>query len=208
MSPSLVIFDCDGVLVDSEPLANAVTAEWLTKIGLPTTPTQAVERYKGISMASIVAKAEAALGQPLPSDFVDTLQAETFRRLETSLDPVEGAEALVQYVQDKGYKSCIASSGGFDKMAVTLRKTSLERYFTGRIFSSSQVSKGKPAPDLFLFACKQMGGDPETTVVVEDSMAGVQAAKAAGMRVFAFGDFQAEEGVIPVSALEEIKTHL
>ncbi|MEO0411318.1 MAG: HAD family hydrolase [Pseudomonadota bacterium] len=208
MRTDLIIFDCDGVLVDSEGIANAVTAEWLTNVGLATTADEAIERYKGLSMASILAKSEAALGTPLPLDFLDTLQAETFARFERELKPIEGAEALIEWVQAKGYQTCIASSGSFGKMDVTLAITGLKHYFSGKIFSATQVMRGKPEPDLFLYACKEMGAEPQHAIVIEDSQAGVEAALAAKMRVFAYGDFQTQPGVTPVQSLSEIPSLL
>lgn len=204
MPTDLIIFDCDGVLVDSESIANQVTAEWLTAVGLPTTAQEAIERYKGLSMASILARCEAELGKPLPADFLETLQAETYARFKADLKPVDGAEALVKWAQAQGYKTCIASSGSFDKMDVTLGITGLKTLFEDRVFSSEQVARGKPHPDLFLYACKQMGETPDKSVVIEDSQAGVEAALAAKMRVFAYGNFQAERGVVRVKSLSQI----
>lgn len=202
--PELIIFDCDGVLVDSEPMANAVLAAWLTKQGLAMTGQEASQRFKGLSMATVLERAEAALGKPLPSDFLDQVQAETYARFRTDLKPVAGASELVEWAQAQGFKTCIASSGDFEKMDVTLGVTALKPLFEDRIFSSKQVPRGKPAPDLFLFAAAQMGVLAERAVVIEDSPAGVAAARAAGMPVFAYGDFEAEPGVYPVSHIGQI----
>lgn len=205
---SLVIFDCDGVLVDSEPIANAIFAEHLTDLGLPTTLEQAMERYKGRSMASCLDMVAQALGKPVPGTFLDDLQAETYKAFERDLQPIDGAEDLVTWVQAKGYKTCIASSGDYEKLGITLGITGLGRFFEGRIFSAKDVTNGKPAPDLFLHACNQVSGVPGRSYVIEDSPAGVTAARAAGMQVFAFGTFDEEPGTVPVKVLSDIKKHL
>lgn len=201
---TLVIFDCDGVLVDSEPVANAILAAHVSRMGISTTPQQALVRYKGRSMASVLAMIEDELGSALPTDFLDKVQIDTFSAFYSSLKAVVGAEALVQWVQGQGYKTCIASSGDYEKLDMTLGITGLKHYFEGRIFSSMDVENGKPAPDLFLHACKQMGGTPADTYVIEDSQAGVDAAIAAKMKVFAFGDFERTQDITPVSHLSQV----
>ncbi|MEM6683222.1 MAG: HAD family phosphatase [Pseudomonadota bacterium] len=204
----LIIFDCDGVLVDSEPIANAVFAQHLTAIGLPTTPAQAIERFKGRSLKSALEMVAQDLGRPVPATFLDEMQAQTYRQFRTQLNAVDGAEDLVKWAQGQGFRTCIASSGDYEKMDVTLGLTGLKRYFEGRIFSSLEVKRGKPAPDLFLYAAQKMGVLPAKCTVIEDSQAGVDAALAAGMRVFAYGDFPAAPGVVPVSRLLEIRAAL
>lgn len=205
---TLIIFDCDGVLVDSEPIANTVFARHLTDLGLPTTLEQAMERYKGRSMTSCMEMIVEAMGKPVPSTFLDDMQAETYKAFENQLQPIDGAEDLVKWVQGQGYKTCIASSGDYEKLGITLGLTGLGQYFGGRIFSAKDVRNGKPAPDLFLHACTQMGGAPQNSYVIEDSPAGVKAARAAGMQVFAYGAFDAGEGVTPISHISDIKKHL
>jgi len=204
----LIIFDCDGVLVDSEPIANTVFAQYLTDLGLPTTPEEAIMRFKGRSLTSAMEMVAQDLSRPVPETFLDDMQAETYRLFETQLKAVQGAEEIVQWVQGQGYKTCIASSGDYEKMNVTLGITGLKAYFEGRIFSSIEVKRGKPAPDLFVYAAAQMGVSTDQATVIEDSQAGVDAALAAGMKVFAYGDFQAQDGVIPVQSLGEIKSYL
>jgi HAD superfamily hydrolase (TIGR01509 family) len=178
-----VIFDCDGVLVDTEPIANRVLAGLLTEAGLPTTTEDSMRDYKGRAMKSVLALASERYGAPLPSDIADRYYAEVEAVFARELQPVPG---VVEALDRIALPSCVASSGPHHKMAVTLRTTGLWERFDGRIFSASEVAAGKPAPDLFLHAARQMGFDPATTAVVEDSVPGVEAARAAGMRALAF----------------------
>lgn len=182
----LVIFDCDGVLVDSEPIANRLLAEALSEVGLPTTYEQARRDYVGLSMASCVQLFEEKLGHTLPEDWVETLQKRTFERLAREVKPVVGVENLVRRVRDRGIQSCVASSGHMTKISLTLTATGLISLFEGRIFSASMVKRGKPNPDLFLFAADQMAADPSRTFVIEDSVPGVKAAVSAGMKAFGY----------------------
>jgi HAD superfamily hydrolase (TIGR01509 family) len=178
-----VIFDCDGVLVDTEPIANRVLAGLLTEAGLPTTVEDSMRDYKGRAMRSVLALATERLGASLPPDIADRYYAEVEAVFARELEPVPGVVAALDRI---ALPSCVASSGPHHKMAVTLRTTGLWERFDGRIFSASEVVAGKPAPDLFLHAARQMGFDPATTAVVEDSVPGVEAACAAGMRALAF----------------------
>ena len=178
-----VIFDCDGVLVDTEHISNTVLAGLLTEAGLPTTLGDCMRDYRGRAMPSVIALATERHGEPLPADLSDryyVAMAEVFAR---ELQPVPGVVAALDRIT---LPSCVASSGPHDKMALTLRLTGLWERFEGRIFSATEVRHGKPAPDLFLHAARQMGFDPATTAVVEDSVPGVEAARAAGMRALAF----------------------
>jgi len=178
-----VIFDCDGVLVDTEPIANRVLAGLLTEAGLPTTTEVSMRDYKGRAMKSVLALAGERLGSPLPPDIADRYYAEVEELFARELQPVPGVVAALDRIK---LPSCVASSGPHHKMAVTLRTTGLWERFDGRIFSASEVATGKPAPDLFLHAARRMGFDPASTAVVEDSVPGVEAAQAAGMRALAF----------------------
>lgn len=190
----LIIFDCDGVLVDSERLAIEVDVLVLRQLGLELTKAEIVERFVGTSDAGFRRGIEVLLDRRLPEDWeakVGPLYREAFRR---ELVPVDGiAEALDQIRQP----TCVASSGSHDKMRFTLGLTGLYEYFEGRIFSATEVDQGKPAPDLFLHAANRMGVDPEACAVVEDSALGVEAGRAAGMQVFAFGG-----SVTPVEKLK------
>ena len=184
-----VIFDCDGVLVDTELVSNTVLAELLTEAGLPTTLELCLRDYRGRSVTSVVQLAERRHGGPLPADLPDRYYAETGARFAVSLEPIAGVVAALGEID---LPMCVASSGPHHKMAVTLRATGLWERFEGAIFSATEVAHGKPAPDLFLHAARAMGFDPLTTAVVEDSVPGVQAARAAGMRALAYaGDTDA-----------------
>jgi HAD superfamily hydrolase (TIGR01509 family) len=183
----LVIFDCDGVLVDSEPLSNTVFARALNREGLDWSVEETMRRLIGRSMKSCVEIVEGLLSRQLPEDFVHKMQAETLQVFrDAPLQPVPGINEAIDAIEAQGIKTCIASSGGFDKMEVSLGVTGLWSRFEGRIFSSSQVARGKPYPDLFLHAAIAMNEQPFDCVVVEDSVPGVQAAKAAGMRVLGY----------------------
>jgi len=182
----LIIFDCDGVLVDSEPVANRILQECLAREGLEMSLTDVVSTFVGLSMASVTAKAEALLGRALPDDFIDQMQADTFREFEQSLQAVAGIEDVLRHLVSKDIPICVASSGGFDKMDVTLGLTGLKKYFDGHIFSATQVQRGKPYPDLYLYAAEQMNAEPAKCLVVEDSVPGVKGAVAAGMEVMAY----------------------
>lgn len=186
MTPSLVIFDCDGVLVDSERLANTELARAVNALGLPTTLEQSMARYKGLSMPSVQAKIEEALDRPLPDNFLDEVQAATAQAFRRSLAAVDGVRDVLALLRACGVAKCVASSGSHDKMALTLSLTDLAPFFDGAIFSAIDVARGKPYPDLFVHAAASMGFPPEDCVVIEDSLPGVQAGVAAQMRVLAF----------------------
>jgi HAD superfamily hydrolase (TIGR01509 family) len=183
----LVIFDCDGVLVDSEPLANASLSAALRAQGLDWTIEETMRRLMGRSLKSCVEICEGELGRKLPGDFLDRMQARTYQSFrDAPLQPVAGIREAVAALQAAGLDTCVASSGAISKMEFTLGLTGLWDLFGGRVFSSSQVPRGKPFPDLFLHAAIQMNAQPFDCVVVEDSVPGVQAARAAGMRVLAY----------------------
>ncbi|CAA9489827.1 MAG: Putative phosphatase YieH [uncultured Solirubrobacteraceae bacterium] len=180
----LVILDCDGVLVDSEPISNRVLAEHLTAIGMPTTAEESMDRYMGGSLKAVLVDVQRRLGRAAPEDFVARYRADSYRAFESELQAVEGIEAALDALD--GTPTCVASSGEHDKLRRTLGQTGLLPRFEGRIFSATEVARGKPAPDLFLHAAASMGADPARCAVVEDAPVGVQAALAAGMTVFAY----------------------
>ena len=183
----LVIFDCDGVLVDSEPLANTCFARALTREGLDWSVEETMRRLMGRSMKSCVEIVEGLLSRKLPDDFLDRLQVETLQAFrDAPLKAVPGVGAAIDAIEATGAKTCVASSGGLDKMRVTLDITGLWSRFEGRIFSSSEVPRGKPFPDLFLHAALSMNEQPFACTVIEDSLPGLQAARAAGMRPLAY----------------------
>lgn len=183
----LVIFDCDGVLVDSEPLSNTCFARALRREGLDWSVEETMRRLMGRSMKSCVEIVERELGHSLPADFVEKLQADTMQTFcDAPLQPVAGVAAAIDAIEAAGAATCVASSGGLDKMRVTLGLTGLWDRFEGRIFSATEVSRGKPFPDLFLHAALRMNRQPFDCTVVEDSLPGIQAARAAGMRAMAY----------------------
>ncbi len=186
MGFDLIIFDCDGVLVDSEPLSNQLLCNSLARYGLYMTVEDVIETFVGRSMTSVVSIAEELAGRKLPDDFLDVLQEETFELFKTDLKPVEGIHDVLSHLKDKEKPFCLASSGSFEKMDLTLGITDLRKYFSDNIYNSSQVKRGKPYPDLFLHAAEQMQVEPAKCLVVEDSHPGVQAAVAAGMEVMAY----------------------
>ncbi len=183
----LVIFDCDGVLVDSEPLANASFARALSREGLNWTVEETMRRLMGRSMKSCLEIIEGVLERKLPTTFLDDMQAETYQAFrDAPLRAIPGASTAALALQAAGVKTCVASSGTPEKMRFTLGLTGLWPLFEGRIFSASEVPRGKPFPDLFLHAASYMGAVPADTVVVEDSVPGIEAARAAGMRALAY----------------------
>jgi HAD superfamily hydrolase (TIGR01509 family) len=183
----LVIFDCDGVLVDSERLANVSFSAALKPHGLDWSVEETMRRLMGRSLKSCVEIVEAEIGRKLPDDFVESMQAVTYQSFrDAPLQPVPGVKQAVLALQAAGLATCVASSGSPEKMKFTLGLTGLWDLFDGRIFSASQVSRGKPFPDLFLHAAIAMNEQPFDSVVVEDSVPGVQAARAAGMRALAY----------------------
>ena len=179
----LVIFDCDGVLVDSERIAVRIDAEVITKLGWPLTEADVVERFVGRSEAYQLAEIEAYLGRPLPPGWQAEFQHLYQDAFATELKPVDGlAEALEQI----SVPICVASSGTHQRIRYSLELTGLLPRFEGRIFSTEDVARGKPEPDLFLYAAERMRAEPGACAVVEDSRYGVEAAVAAGMRAFGY----------------------
>lgn len=183
----LVIFDCDGVLVDSEPLANESFSRALKAQGLDWSVEETMRRLMGRSLKSCVEICEAELGRKLPDDFVDKMQAVTYQSFrDAPLQPVAGVKDAVVALQKAGMETCVASSGSPEKMRFTLGLTGLWDLFDGHIFSASEVPRGKPFPDLFLHAAIEMNAQPFACTVVEDSVPGIQAARSAGMRALAY----------------------
>ena len=179
----LVIFDCDGVLVDSEPIAFAVLREMLTDAGLSFTESWAYENFLGKSMAAISELVAREYGLKLDEAALATMRKRLYERFEAELEPVPGVSALLE---DFPYAHCVASSSQIERIRLCLTKTGLLDHFEPSIFSATMVANGKPAPDLFLLASRTMGYAPRNCIVIEDSPAGIVAAKAAGMTAFAF----------------------
>ena len=180
--PDLVIFDCDGVLVDSEILSCQCLSEALGECGIPLSLEQALQLFLGRS-AIAVKQHYRELGQRIPETFLAELKVRVLQRFRLSLQPLPGVGALVADLQTP---FCVASSSDLDRVSLSLALTGLAPYFGDRIYTSQMVAQGKPAPDLFLPAAAQMRTAPTRTLVVEDSVSGVTAAKAAGMTVWGF----------------------
>ena len=179
----LVIFDCDGVLVDSEVISCRAHAETLTRHGYPITEHQVLERFLGVSDREARLIIEAELGRKLPDDFETQVKRATLEFYEGDLRAIQHiAEAMAAIELPK----CVASSGTPEKIKHGLTCAGLYRALAPHIFSATQVARGKPAPDLFLFAAEQMRTSPGRCVVIEDSVPGVTGARAAGMAVLGF----------------------
>ncbi|MFD9304997.1 HAD family hydrolase [Streptomyces sp. NPDC060048] len=179
----LVIFDCDGVLVDSERIAARVQVALGAELGWPLTEDEVVDRFIGRSNASIGEQVAARLGPETAALWSKRFEQLHREAVDTGLSPVDGLPEALDAIN---LPTCVASSGSHEKMRHTLGRTGLYERFEGRIHSATEVPRGKPAPDLFLYAARQMGVDPAACVVVEDSRPGVQAARAAGMRAFGY----------------------
>ena len=190
----LVIFDCDGVLVDSERLSVRVETEYLAELGWPLTEAEIVERFMGRTTEFMDEAIEAQLGSRLPVDWKDQFQRRYLEAYAADLAPVDGITEALDRIT---VPTCVASSGSHDKIRFTLGHTGLYERFEGRIFSGYEVAAGKPAPDLFLHAAATMGADPARCAVVEDSRFGVLAARAAGMQAFGYAG-----GLTPTHHLE------
>ncbi|MFJ6838719.1 HAD family hydrolase [Streptomyces sp. NPDC091209] len=187
MRYDLIIFDNDGVLVDSEPISNTLLATYLTELGHPTSYEDSLRDYMGSAMHRIHDLVLERTGRRLPDDFDDVFHARVFAAFERELKPVPGAGQVLEKLAADGVPYCVASSGSHERIRVGHRTTGLDRWFDeDRIFSSQDVGRGKPAPDLFLHAAERMGVRPERCAVVEDSPLGVRAANAAGMDVYGF----------------------
>ncbi|WP_149182335.1 HAD family hydrolase [Streptomyces sp. TRM49041] len=187
MRYDLVIFDNDGVLVDSEPISNAILAGYLTELGHPTTYEESLRDYMGGAMHRVHDTVFERTGQRLPGDFDETFHARVFAAFERELTAVAGVTEVLGKLVAGGVPYCVASSGSHERIRVGHRKTGLDLWFApDAVFSAQDVGRGKPAPDLFLHAAERMGVAPERCAVVEDSPLGVQAALAAGMDVYGF----------------------
>jgi len=188
MSAGLTIFDCDGVLVDSEEACNRVLVADLAGLGYRIGLAECMARFVGKSMPTVQAELEADPGIAFPPGWPEAVRARTIATLEREKVPaIPGVRAVLDRLRASGRPYCVASSGRVEKMRATLGSSGLRPYFDeGVLFSSTMVARGKPAPDLFLHAAATMGHAPGVCTVVEDSLPGVQGASAAGMRVLAF----------------------
>ena len=191
----LVIFDCDGVLVDSEIISAQVSSDCLKEIGVELSAETILETYRGKSVADCIRMITEELSQlddwksltdaeksERGAQFWRHVQLQTLVVCEQELEPVAGVMAVLDALKEKQIPFCVASNGKHEKMRMTLAKTGIMPYVQGRVFSFEDVTRGKPAPDLFLHAAKTLNVEPTQAIVVEDSLTGIQAAVAAGMR--------------------------
>jgi HAD superfamily hydrolase (TIGR01509 family) len=179
----LIIFDCDGVLIDSEPISIRQEVVCLAEHGFPVTAAEITDRYVGLSITAMLDDIETRFERKLPEDFAETLRLRTAAAFSAELEAMPGILALLDIVPAK---RCVASSSAPERLRHTLALVGLLPRFEPHIFSATQVARGKPAPDLFLFAADRMGVPPEACLVIEDSIAGVVAAQAAGMAALGF----------------------
>jgi len=180
----LIIFDCDGVVVDSERIVHAAFAEFMAELGVALTPEMS-EQFLGRTLADCLRIVERYTGRAAPNGALDRYRERRDRVLRERVQPVAGVREVLMTLKTP---YCIASSGEHSKMRATLGATNLLSLFAGRLFSATEVAYGKPAPDVFLHAAANMGAAPERTAVVEDSINGVRAGCAAGMTVFGYAD--------------------
>jgi HAD superfamily hydrolase (TIGR01509 family) len=181
--PELIIFDCDGVLLDSEVIACRVDAACLAEIGIAMPAEEVMDRYLGISAGAMCADIERRMACVLPPDFAATLHRRTAAAFESELEPMPGIEAALAALPQR---RCVASSSTPERLRHALSLTGLLSYFEPHVFSATQVARGKPAPELFWFAARAMQVMPGACLVIEDSIPGVQAAVAAGMPAIGF----------------------
>ncbi|MFD6425780.1 HAD-IA family hydrolase [Streptomyces sp. NPDC060198] len=189
----LVIFDCDGVLVDSERIYVTVDALVTAELGAPFTEAEIIERFVGSSVEVLRAAVEERIGRPLADDW-DEPYTHLYRAALADLTPVDGIPEVLAALTTP---YCLASNGSHRSIHRSLTTTALSHHFEGRVFSASDVARGKPAPDLFLHAARTLGADPARCAVIEDSAYGVAAARAAGMRAFGYSG-----GLTPAARLE------
>jgi HAD superfamily hydrolase (TIGR01509 family) len=190
----LIIFDCDGVVVDSESIVHEVFGEFLRELGIALPPARIHEQFLGRTLADSMAIVAGLTGRPVPAGALDGYRARRDQVLRERVRPVEGIREVLERLD---VPFCIASSGDHAKMRATLGATSLLPLFEERLFSATEVERGKPAPDVFLYAAARMRAAPARTAVVEDSVNGIAAARAAGMAAFGF------VGLTPAARLAE-----
>jgi HAD superfamily hydrolase (TIGR01509 family) len=183
MPIDLVIFDCDGVLVDSEPIGVQVDLQVLSEFGLQMTEEEVIRRFVGASSNVIAETIEHHLGRSLPSTWLEDYQQRRHAAYDSSLKPVANVEFALDRI---ARPTCVASSSSLSSIRHKLSLTGLLERFAGRIFSADDVADGKPCPDLFLHAARRLGVQPGRCAVVEDSVYGVEAAQRAGMYVLAY----------------------
>ena len=192
-----MIFDCDGVVVDSERIVHDVFASFVRSLGADLSPHEMQEKFLGRSLADCVSMVEEMTGRRAPPEALDAYRTERDRVLREQVRAMPGIREVLDGLM---IPYCIASSGDHDKMRTTLGATGLLPLFAGKLFSVTEVARAKPAPDVFLFAARRMGAAPERTAVIEDSVNGVIAGRAAGMTVYGFAGLFAPERLAAAGA--------
>lgn len=208
----LVIFDCDGVLVDSEIVANTVMAENLSRHGLTLSVEESMTTFMGSSMVHVRDTARA-MGADLPEDWIGTLYAEMYAALRRGVAVIAGIPALLDRLDAAGIPYCVASNGSDEKMDITLGATGLAPRFAGRRYSAHALGVAKPDPELFLIAARAAGVPPDRCLVVEDSASGAIAARRAGMACLGYvpeghADLLSAEGATVIRQMDEVSAHL
>jgi HAD superfamily hydrolase (TIGR01509 family) len=205
-TPGLVIFDCDGVLVDSENHSNRVLGEMLGEHGQPHSTAQAREIFQGMRLDEVKLTAERMLGRELPADWIEVYERRRSAAFERELEPIAGAAQTVGALRDAGVAVCVASQGKLEKTRLSLQLTGLAQLFPDDArFSAHDVPRGKPAPDLFLMAAATMGFAPSVCVVVEDTPSGVLAASRAEIRAIGYAADSDADALRAAGAAETIE---
>jgi beta-phosphoglucomutase-like phosphatase (HAD superfamily) len=211
MIPSLVIFDCDGVLVDTERVTNANMAAMVTELGYPMTGDDCQRQFMGRTLEDLQRLVEELTGRSLPADWPDHVRARDLESFRAGVPAIPGITAVLDRLDEEKVPYCVGSSGKYEKMRTTLGSAGLLPRLEGRLNSAQDCARGKPAPDVFLLAARNMGYRPETCVVIEDSVPGVRAAAAAGMRAYGYVEdpacdrkAMAEAGAILFETMSEL----
>ncbi|MEQ6124005.1 HAD family hydrolase [Pseudotenacibaculum sp. MALMAid0570] len=183
MNYKCIIFDCDGVLVDSETISNQVVVDLANSYGANITLEYAIQHFAGTSLSYVKSHIEELIQQDLPDNFEKDYRRISFERFQQDIQPIQG---ITELLDELTIPFCVASNGPLNKMKLNLELTGLLHYFKGNLFSAYEIKKWKPDPTLFLYAAKTMGFQPKDCLVIEDSISGIKAAKSGGFDVFAF----------------------
>ena len=205
-----IIFDCDGVLVDSEIIGNQILISMAKEFGLEMTIETAIEKFNGRSLKDCFNQIENLINKKLPNDFETEYRKKTFEAFKNELKPINGVK---KFIDGLNVSYCVASSGPIEKIVLNLTTTELINKFENKIFSSYQINSWKPEPEIFLFAAKEMGYEINECIVIEDSKAGIISAKKGGFKVYGFANKHnenelKEEGAIIFYSFEELENIL
>jgi len=209
----LVIFDCDGVLVDSETIANRILAKHVSAAGWPMDGETSLKHFKGLSMTQVCEALSSHLGRHIPRDWLVTFEADLFSTLRKDVKVIDGVFDLIGRLAQRNILTAVASQGSLEKMHTTLGATGLLPLFEGQLFSAAMVARPKPAPDLFLKTAQTLAVDPKHCAVIEDSLTGIKAAITAKMTTIAYdpnqGNFSQQaralsSAVISVKSMDEL----